>query len=293
MRVPFFVYVIIFVLIVAVLFFVGRSMMVREFTVSVDDLTGTAELQAKGKSSAQPLALNQVIRIGDEVRTGPDSQLDLLWPTGTHVRLGPNTRFEITLGVVNNAKRSTATEAKLSAGKVWVRLSKGLTGTGRFRIKTPVVETLVRGTIYSVEFKPDGSVQVETYEGKVGIQRGREGLLLRDETYGVFSKGKPLGRALPLSKEQLVAWLKNPNMTGAFLTVEQPQEGAKIAAPLAVVSGRTDPGNVLEVNGMTASVDREGKWTTRVSVNEGKNTITIHAVDAEGRESNLVRNVTR
>jgi len=292
MRASVVLYLVGFALILVLFFVVAQGVVVSQILVLVDDLTGRAEVQPKNKTAWVVLAPGNLVKEGDRVRTGPGSGVDLAWVGGTHVRLGPNTEFKVVRTRRNNAKRATSTETMLSIGKIWVRLRESLKGTSKFTVKTPTIVAAVRGTIFSVEVLPDGSTRVEGFEGRVGVKQGDQGSLLRDRNVATYSKAVQPVRPQPMTEEQISGWQENQAVVGAFLSVQQPQDGEQVSSPLVVVSGYTDPGNVVEVNGAKTTSDKEGKWSARAVVQRGENSITVQATDVEGRQRTVVRKVT-
>jgi hypothetical protein len=69
------------------------------------------------------------------------------------------------------------------------------------------------------------------------------------------------------------------------LEIVEPLEGFRTQDKTVVVVGITEPGAYVTVNGVPVTVDAFGKFSTSVTVNEGKNTITIKSSDAAGNSA--------
>ncbi|NIM05498.1 MAG: hypothetical protein GTO55_05100 [Armatimonadetes bacterium] len=292
MRVSILIYLMGFALILVLLFVMTQGLVVSQCLVRVVDLVGTVEVQPKGEASWIPLTLGKLVKAGDIVRTGPDSEVNLAWVGGTHVRLDPNTEFKLIMARTNNKDRRTASEVSVSLGKIWVKLRKSLKESSKFEVKTPTIVAAVRGTIFSVEVAPDGTTTVETFEGEVGVKQGRQGSIVGRKVVAVYSPNEESGEATRMSEEQIKAWAEKWSVVGAFLSIQKPKEGEHVSGPLVVVSGYTEPGNTVNVNGVEVAPDREGRWSARATVKQGENLITVHAVDADGRDRTIVRKVT-
>lgn len=71
------------------------------------------------------------------------------------------------------------------------------------------------------------------------------------------------------------------------LTIESPStEGGVVSEEKVItVSGKTEPGVRVFVNGTIARGGSDGEFSARVSLDEGENTITVEAVDEAGNQS--------
>ena len=80
------------------------------------------------------------------------------------------------------------------------------------------------------------------------------------------------------------------------LNVTSPDDGLITNKSTVVVAGTTNDSTsspvTLTVNGNTVSVGSDGSFSTTVTLSEGKNTITIKAVDKAGKVSTVTRTVT-
>jgi predicted nuclease with TOPRIM domain len=76
------------------------------------------------------------------------------------------------------------------------------------------------------------------------------------------------------------------------LVLSTPSEGFTIEEPIATVSGTTEPGVDLVVNGLLVSVANNGSFSCVIPLKEGQNEILITATDASGNPTVVMRNVT-
>lgn len=58
--------------------------------------------------------------------------------------------------------------------------------------------------------------------------------------------------------------------------------GAQVTAGSTVISGKAEPGSVVSVNGVETQATVEGTWTATVSLQPGKNSVTVAATDPAG-----------
>lgn len=83
--------------------------------------------------------------------------------------------------------------------------------------------------------------------------------------------------------------------TPPSLTVDTPTEGASFfgaSEQNLLVSGSTDPGSRVLVNGSFVILSQDGKFSNSISLSEGENPIIVTARDRAGNTSSETRTVT-
>jgi flagellin-like hook-associated protein FlgL len=83
-----------------------------------------------------------------------------------------------------------------------------------------------------------------------------------------------------------------PDVTAPSLELSSPSDGMTTEASVVTVSGTTEPGAILVVNGVTAAVGDDGSFSCEIALVEGDNTITVTATDASGNSATVSREVT-
>jgi hypothetical protein len=130
------------------------------------------------------------------------------------------------------------------------------------------------------------------------------GTEVRLET-GIYNTGNPLigmdasGNAIGVwEKYDSLYWdifaniFTAPDVTAPTLTVNSPNDLATTSIPAVYVSGTTEPGAHLSVNGVLAAVSSGGAFGLDISLQEGANVLTITATDASGNARSVTRTVT-
>jgi len=77
-----------------------------------------------------------------------------------------------------------------------------------------------------------------------------------------------------------------------FLTVTEPQDNTITSADSIDVKGRTSPGATVSVNEEIVSAVNEGNFVITIGLDEGINTIEVHASDETGKEAQVTLIVT-
>jgi hypothetical protein len=100
---------------------------------------------------------------GDEIQTGPDGFIEIILTDGSTIRLGPNSSFKAArLG----EKTSVYEMLKGRIHEEYACVKKyGSPCNRRLHLRTPKANLAVRGTEFSLEVQPGGSVKVMVFEG--------------------------------------------------------------------------------------------------------------------------------
>ncbi len=77
-----------------------------------------------------------------------------------------------------------------------------------------------------------------------------------------------------------------------FLSVAEPQNNSVISGSVVSVSGVTDPGADVSVNGQDIFVDSKGGFQTQVALSPGPEEITITSANRFGKSASRVINIT-
>ncbi len=138
-------------------------------------LVGKGERRDNPRVSWLPAALKQKVAEGEFVRTLSDSQMALLLPDRTQVRLYQNSLMELK-SLAESASWSES-QLRLNAGRAWSQARPQTAAPGaaasdqqqRLRITTPTSVIGIRGTDWEVEVDPEGRTQVVVLSGQVDM----------------------------------------------------------------------------------------------------------------------------
>ena len=83
-----------------------------------------------------------------------------------------------------------------------------------------------------------------------------------------------------------------PDTTPPVISIASPADGLTVETPAVTVSGVTEPGASLDVNGMSAVVEADGSFSCVVILVNGTNTITATVTDLWGNSADASVNVT-
>jgi hypothetical protein len=285
-----------FALIVIFLIYMMQSMAIVHRVAVVDMVTGTAEIDSHDGDPPTAAHVGQLVRMGDEVRTGPDSEVELRWARmagGLRVKLGSDTRFTIQKAIVNKSSDEEQSRLKIDDGTIWIRLRKALTGKSKFEVETPTAVAAVRGTVFRVSVLPEGATEVSVWDGVVAL-RPEQGSEVRVDAGASAqfrdSDGSILEAAL--TQQEKEQWQQQTSIVGPFLVLDEPPDETVLTGLECPFSGRTEPDSTVFVDGTSVEVGKEGEFEQLVALALGENAIEVRAVAPDGTETVLVRSVT-
>ena len=100
---------------------------------------------------------------GDRVRSGAESSVNISFPDGSHVLLGPSSEFVVDSGERNEILLGL----NLGSLRAWVA---HLSSRKAFHVKTPSAVCAVRGTQFIVGVTPAHETSVDVSEGVVAVK---------------------------------------------------------------------------------------------------------------------------
>lgn len=130
----------------------------------------------------------QEIHAGDMVKTGADSEAQILWGDQGVTRLDQNTELVIDEAPLDGSgAESSVIRLKVNAGRVWNRMLKLLDVDSAMEVRTSDVVATVRGTSYGIIKQPNCTEAAVT-ESVVGILSSGASaeVLLIDDQWGSF-----------------------------------------------------------------------------------------------------------
>lgn len=75
------------------------------------------------------------------------------------------------------------------------------------------------------------------------------------------------------------------------LTIDQPQEGERLAQPFAEIKGKTEPDAVVTINGQGAIVGDDGSFSLTINIPSGPTIIVIQAKKRRGKAAEETRHI--
>lgn len=224
-------------------------------TFEVASATGTVEAQRQGKWV--PIEEGDTLTRADVVRTHAKSGAILRFSAGTEIEL--RERVEIGLD-----RLPGGAAVDLRRGKLLARVS----GSDALAITSRQTKTSNEGFArFVVLADEDGRVSVAALEGTARFTAAGKSVRLPGGTESRSQEGAP-----PTDPERIPEEV--------FLDVVWPTEKT---GEHADIQGRATPSTTVMVNGAPASVGPDGRFSTRVKLQEGKNLVEVEAESLSGQ----------
>lgn len=102
------------------------------------------------------------------VTTGPDARVELRFPDGSIVRLGPGSQLRVDHVAFQPKTREAQVQLDLVSGAAWANVSPLIGNDAYFRTKTRDAAFGVRGTVYRLNVD-DNAVVLHVYDGAVAV----------------------------------------------------------------------------------------------------------------------------
>ncbi len=215
------------------------------------------------------VAKDDVLKMSDEVRTGPNSQARFTIGENTSVEVAPETD----LGFIEIT--DAVSKIRLNDGRV-AASSEGRSVRIEVKNSDAVAET--SDGAFAVLTEGEGNVSVASSRGDVALSA--QGETVKVEA-GTQSLVRP--NSAPSKPTEI------PN--SLFLKVRRPHADAQLKS--AMVAGTATPGSIINIAGTKIPVGSDGAFQSRVGLGAGSREIRVTVVDASGRrETQAVQVIT-
>lgn len=157
-----------------------------------------------GDKQKRDIGRRSSVHVGDKIFTGDHSQLQLRMKDGAVIALGPNAEFFI--GAYSDDKAGDKKDAailKLMQGGL--RTITGSIDKSSYKLETPIATLGIRGTVYDVYVKGDGTTTVVLRDGGVNVT-GETGVVQKLDLVGlavVVERGKAPSKPGPVPNDVL------------------------------------------------------------------------------------------
>ena len=270
----------------------ARSATKIDSLASINNIQGDVKVQKGGAGEWAAAKEGMFVKTGDAVKTGAKSSCVLKWGRDNAVKIDPFSMMKIDRLEKNPAMKADNSDLNLWTGKVYARAQKMSNANSDFTVKTPTAIAGVRGTKLSVEVGGDDSTSVGCFEGSVSVTSNSGGeVLLKDDEKTTVKKDQPPENPKKLDDNDKKDFESAGEISNATLDITYPEGGIETNNPTIDVRGKTDPGNTVAANGITATADDKGAFSVSVTLAEGDNQIKIEATNKQGNSISKSRDV--
>ena len=158
----------------------------------VVQLQGEALLVSASDGSSRALTINTRLHSGDRIKTGADSNLNILFADGSELLVLSDSEVVMDSLSAYGITGMVDTRIRLQGGRVDTRVVPAQGPGSRYHIITPAAVAAVRGTSFRVSADTDKPVaRSEVTEGKVGVSGSGASQLVPSGFGTITEAGKP------------------------------------------------------------------------------------------------------
>lgn len=171
---------------------------------SLNFIIGTVEI--KEGVSWKPAELNQKVKEGDVLRTGIDSQAEILFEDGNIVKLRENTKLKLTKARIDSITGSRKTTVKNLLGGILGKIVSFARGRDAFYLTSEVSVAGIRGTIVASEVGLNKTSVISVLEGEVEVKAigiDAPSVMVKAGEKTTVKRGKPPSEPVELSDEEV------------------------------------------------------------------------------------------
>jgi hypothetical protein len=130
-------------------------------------VTGSVVVSHDG-SEFRPAHEGDVIAAGDAIRTDPDATAEITYFEGSSVRLESDTQIVVE-SLRTQADGGTVIQMLQTLGRTWHVVTRLISGSSRYEVRTPSSTASVRGTIFAVDVHVDANGPTATVTTSEGV----------------------------------------------------------------------------------------------------------------------------
>ncbi len=161
--------------------------------------SGTVEVAVKASEAWNPGTRNEVLQIGDHIRTGKNSRATLRLSDLSISRL-----FELTTLEIQAPQKPTGTDTlNVESGAAYF-FNRDRPMVTQFR--TPSTSGAIRGTEFNLAVAPDGMTRLALLDGQVELTNGQGSVELTTGEEAVVEKGKAPRKSPLLDAVSVIQW---------------------------------------------------------------------------------------
>jgi tetratricopeptide (TPR) repeat protein len=264
-------------------------------------LQGQVVVRPADATQWTPAQLNQEIKAGDAIQTGPSSRAAILCADESQIKLNENTILVLKSVVPSPRLRTWAvsptemeapppkSKYEILRGEIWLRNKNE---KFQFELEAPAVSATIRGTEVNVRVAPDGSTSVILLEGGVCITNPQGEVCLRPGEEGFALPGRAPSKRALVQPQDAVQWslyypdvfsFRDLPLTPSPEAVRAPAGPPALATLVAQAEAAYDQGQLEQTRSLAEQVLKQDPLNPRALTLMGFFNLQQHA-GAEARD---------
>ncbi|WP_257455569.1 FecR domain-containing protein [Archangium lipolyticum] len=243
---------------------------VARSSLKLEEIHGTVEVR-RGNGEWHAVRPGEALHPSDAVRTLEGSYAVLVNGETVEVRMEAGTEVSI------EALTDTLSRLMLANGMTTTRVKPGARQTFEVRAAGSDAVARTEGGRFTMSNNGKGTVAVGTQEGEVAFIGQGKVVIVRAGQQSIIRPGRGPSDPTPIPTSLLlkVNWPARPTLTRRQM----------------VVSGQTEPGSHVDIEGQIIPTDDQGRFSKTLPLQEGSNTVRIHALSVGGLRQELKRDL--
>jgi hypothetical protein len=188
---------------------VSRLIEVRrkaDIEARLDQKTGRVDRRRGLITEWSPATVGDLFQRADGIRTGRESQAQLVFLDGSDVVLYENTVAVIRQSRIDRLTNRSEVEIELSDGGVLTRLSAAARNQSEYTVNTGESTSRVRSNSFWAESQAGDRVLLSNFDGEVLVSAARSEVVLQENQGTVVVRGREPSAPIPLLQAPSVEW---------------------------------------------------------------------------------------
>lgn len=143
---------------------------ITEERVTIKNIIGKAEVRSSTTGKWRAARVGMVVKPKWDVRTYVESSLELVFESGTVIKLGENSVVNLSVLLKKEGISASNTKIKVGSGQIISNVKKMINKQSNFEFETPTAVASIRGTRLGIIVDKAKTV-VDVYEGRVAVRK--------------------------------------------------------------------------------------------------------------------------
>ncbi len=230
----------------------------RPLELKLEEIRGTVEVR-RGGEQWRAASVGEALHPSDAVRTLEGSYAVIIGGEAVEVRMEAGA--EVSVEVLTHS----LSRLLLSTGMTTARVNTGDGQTLEMKATGSDAVARTEGGTFTMSNNGAGTVALATLVGEVAFSGSRKVVIVRAGQQSIVRPGREPTAPTPVP-------------TSLLLKVNWPARPRR----QVVISGQADPGSHVKVGGQVVPTDEEGRFSHAMSLEEGPNSIQVHARSVGG-----------
>ncbi|MFH0887400.1 MAG: FecR family protein [bacterium] len=184
-------------------FFLAGSAYAADPSGTITKIIGDPQIKRIAKADWSKATRGDFIYDGDQIKTGDNSRIEVVFLDGTALRLNRNSFFQAV--ATKRVEKGYSNTAKIESGEMWFYRQKI---PGNFIIESPISVATIKGTEGDMQVASNGDTTLIIFDGRVEFGSDLGKIMVTDMQKAIASRiAAP--KVETIETEQLPTWQKS------------------------------------------------------------------------------------